>query len=1334
MKLSRAFEPLYKSSILNYESTLSRDEIYQDPSYLFIHTNNENVEQDLAYLTAWKHQKGFEVATHSVNSGTSFVTIKAYIQDAYNNWENPPEYICLVGDAEGSYNIATDFNSYGGGDQGYVRLDGTDILADAIIGRLSFQYESELQTIIYKILNYEKIPFMTQTDWYEKAVLVGDPSHSGTSTIDTNQHVKEMMLQYNSNYTFSEYYSGSYASGMSSSLNSGVSYLNYRGYMGMSGFDNNSIYNLNNGFMLPYAVFPTCATGSFTNGTSRSEQFIRVGSPGSPKGAVAAYGTATTSTHTCFNNIVDAGTYYGIFTDKIFTPGGSLNRGKVALYMNYPQNPGGAVNSFSYWNNLMGDPGMELWTGIPQNLVVTYEDDLALGTNNLLVTVTDESNIPLENAWVTALMGDDDIFVSGYTNEDGSIMLEINAEVEGSADLTVTKHDYIPHLGSFDVGEVDRFVNVLEYSIDDDNTGDSSGNDDGIVNPGETIELILSLKNFGTMIANGVEAVISTEDNFITITDNLETYGNIAAGTSVSCSEDYDFSVDPSVVGGMEILLVVEIEDDMGNQWIDYVTIPVEGANLYVSDFNYPNGLLVPGSTGQLELTIDNPGTVGADNIYGVLSTDNNWITIEDDQAFFGNVAAGGQATCTSDRFEITAAAMIIPGTQLTLEMQLYNADGYDSIVYFMITVGEAELTDPLGPDAYGYYCYDDGDIDYYNVPVYNWEEINSIGTNLNLNDSGQTGDIEDISNLPITFRFYGEEYNSLTVCSNGWIAPGNTDNTSFMNWQIPGPQGPSPMIAAFWDDLKTGDVYYYYNSALNYFVVEWDDMTNQHVPQEETFQIIIYDANFYPTATGDSEIKIQYKVFNNVDVGSYPSNHGQYCTVGIEDHTGTRGLEYTFNNSYPATAKQLNDETAILFTGPPIQFEQPYLVLGGITLNDENGNGLADFGEIVNINVMLNNLGESSATGVTAVITGSDPNTTITQNSAGYNNITGNASGTNITPFTIEIAEDCPDGHIAPFIIDVSSNEDNWQLHFTIELNAPVIEFNSIFVDDGANNILDPGETADIYVSFMNSGGSDATNVLTELSESDPYVTLNSTNHTFTILNAGNISTAMFNVTASATAPVGHLAVINWTMSGDTNFNADGTFDLVISQVPVLLDEDFSGAYPPNGWTLTGMNTGNWSQSTTNNAGGSSPESKLNWNPSFTGESRLVSPVMNTAGSTTLDFEFQHHLNDFAGSQYAIGVRTTSDGGSTWNTAWEISPTGNVGPELQQLSVSTPDVGSQNFQIAFVFDGYSYNINYWYIDNIHLEGGQGTALGFIDGEVTLEGGTGNVEDVILTA
>ncbi|MBT5420436.1 MAG: T9SS type A sorting domain-containing protein, partial [Candidatus Cloacimonetes bacterium] len=378
--------------------------------------------------------------------------------------------------------------------------------------------------------------------------------------------------------------------------------------------------------------------------------------------------------------------------------------------------------------------------------------------------------------------------------------------------------------------------------------------------------------------------------------------------------------------------------------------------------------------------------------------------------------------------------------------------------------------------------------------------------------------------------------------------------------------------------------------------------------------------------------------------------------------------------------------------------------------------------------------LGENPATNVSAEISSTDQYITITQNASAYNNVQGGGSATNQTYFEITVDEDCPDGHSANIEMNITSDEDTWVLYFALELNAPVIEFQSVFVDDGSNNILDPGETADIYVTFTNSGGSDATNVLTELSESDPYVTLNTTTHTFTVLSAGAVSTGMFNVTASGTAPIGHMANVDWVMNGDVNFDTSGSFDLVISQVPVLLEEDFTGAYPPDGWTLTGLNPGNWTQSTTSEAGGSSPESKLNWSPSFTGESRLVSPELNTAGSSTLDFEFRHYLNDFSGAEYVLSLRTTSDGGTTWNTAWEINPNGNVGPELIQLEISTPDVGAQDFQIAFVFDGNSFNINYWYIDNIHLEGGQGTALGFIEGDVTLDGGTGDVEDVIITA
>ncbi|MEA2096218.1 MAG: choice-of-anchor J domain-containing protein, partial [Candidatus Cloacimonadota bacterium] len=986
----------------------------------------------------------------------------------------------------------------------------------------------------------------------------------------------------------------------------------------------------------------------------------------------------------------------------------------------------------------IGDPGVELWTGIPQDLVANYETEISPGTNYLEVTITDNNEVPLEGAWVTTLMGDDEIFVTGYTDENGYVALEINANTIGAANLTVTKHNYIPHLGGFDVGEVDRFVNVFDVIIDDDNTGTSIGNNDGMINPGEAIELNVSLKNFGSQTANSVTAIISTDNDFVTITDDSEDFGSIAPGSSVYCSDDFDISIAEDVLGGTEIRLDIVIEDNIGNIWNDIIFLIVEGANLDAEDYTIEdaNGYLDPGETVEMNVTLQNNGLVAADAVYGELISPDNRVTVSDADGYFGTIAGeGGQGSNTSDTFEVIAGSQLIVGTQIMMELHLYNADGYDSTVHFLLGIGEVSITDPVGPDAYGYFCYDDGDIDYLSVPTYNWVEINSIGTNLNLYDPGDTGDIETF-NLPITFRMYGEEYDTATVCSNGWIAPGGSTQASFMNSPIPGPQGPSPMIAPFWDDLKTasGAAYWYYDSSLHTVIIEWDHFQNDEDSYEETFQVILYDANYYPTTTGDSEIKFQYKVINNTSAGSYPSQHGQYSTVGIEDHTGTVGLEYTFNNSYPEAAKHLQNEMALLITGPSIPLAEPFLVLGGVTIIDENGNGQADYGEDVSLDILLNNLGENPATNVSATISSADVYITINQAVSAYSNIQGGGSASSQTDFEITVAENCPDGHLVNIEMNITSNEDTWVLYFTLELNAPVVEFHSIFVDDGENNILDPGETADIYVSFSNSGGADATNVLTELSESDPYITLNTTTHTFALLNAGSVSTAMFNVTASASAPIGHLAAITWEMNGDINFNVSGSFDLVISQVPVLLEEDFSGTYPPNGWTLTGLNPGNWSQSFTNNAGGSSPESELTWSPSFVGESRLVSPVLNTSGSATLDFEFQHYLNDYNGQDYVLSVRTTSNGGSTWNTAWEIDPNGNVGPELIDLSVSTPDVGSQNFQIAFVFDGNSYNINYWYFDNIHLEGGQGTAMGFVEGNVALDGGTGNVENVVITA
>ena len=266
--------------------------------------------------------------------------------------------------------------------------------------------------------------------------------------------------------------------------------------------------------------------------------------------------------------------------------------------------------------------------------------------------------------------------------------------------------------------------------------------------------------------------------------------------------------------------------------------------------------------------------------------------------------------------------------------VNIETGSGYTSNSVLEIQIGTPTVYDPVGPDAHGYYIYDSGDINYVLSPSYNWVEVDSRyggeGTYLSsLSDNGNNSDDVETINLPFMFTMYGLEYNQVSICSNGWISMGDTDMESFRNYQVPGVGGPSPMIAVFWDDLKLtngGRVYTWYDNENHKFYIQWSRVRTYQNNSTENFQVILCDPDFYLTPTGDGEILIQYENFNNTSYGEYSWSqvHGDYCTVGIEDHTMTVGLQYTFNNTYHPAAMALGDETALLITtrGSDIRLE----------------------------------------------------------------------------------------------------------------------------------------------------------------------------------------------------------------------------------------------------------------------------------------------------------------------------------------------------------------------------------------------------------------------------
>jgi hypothetical protein len=403
----------------------------------------------------------------------------------------------------------------------------------------------------------------------------------------------------------------------------------------------------------------------------------------------------------------------------------------------------------------------------------------------------------------------------------------------------------------------------------------------------------------------------------------------------------------------------------------------------------------------------------------------------------------------------------------------------------------------------------------------------------------------------------------------------------------------------------------------------------------------------------------------------------------------------------------------------PIIPQSGPYVVYNNHSINDATGNnnGLMDYNESILLTLSVENVGILVANNVIVTLSSLDLYVTITDNTEVYGDIQAGEIVSVDDGFAFDVDSQIPNGHYVLFDVSATDGTDVWESSFSIQAQAPVLEFFEFLVDDTASGngdyLWDPGETVDIFVTLANSGSSDAFNVFGELTTSDPYVTLNTTGaQPYGDLTYGSTGEFAFNATSATNTPEAHLALFNIDFTADYGITGSGSFN---TQIGGYLIEEYFDTFLPAGWTTTGGS--NWGGNNSNYAGGTAPEARFYWSPSTTAVQRLISMPINTSGSSTLALEFKHMVDNWSGG-YSLRVETTSDG-TNWNIVWEINPNGNVGPELLQMDVTTPDVGSSTFQLAFVFDGNSYNINYWYVDDVILGGGQSAQTGTVSGTVT---------------
>ena len=188
---------------------------------------------------------------------------------------------------------------------------------------------------------------------------------------------------------------------------------------------------------------------------------------------------------------------------------------------------------------------------------------------------------------------------------------------------------------------------------------------------------------------------------------------------------------------------------------------------------------------------------------------------------------------------------------------------------------GRAPARGSGGPDAFGYTWVDSDDPA---GPTYSWREISGSGTAVVLTDD----DHIEVA-LPFTFPFYAELELLVSIGSNGYLTFGS-DGDDYSNDPIPDSWTPNNIVAPFWDDLDPesgGAIYYYHDAVAEEFIVQYDAVYDYYGDGPYTFEVVL---------KSDGSILFLYD-----DITGAPAS----ATVGIEDASGTTGLEVVFNSAY---------------------------------------------------------------------------------------------------------------------------------------------------------------------------------------------------------------------------------------------------------------------------------------------------------------------------------------------------------------------------------------------------------------------------------------------------
>lgn len=603
----------------------------------------------------------------------------------------PPRGLIALDDpdiASDMYYSNLDGNWNADGDNYWGEPGEWDLYSEVGIGRICVDNAEEIENFLHKLIWYQNYPVV---DDIEKALMVGEQLNSSTwggtykdeiaygssangyttAGIPGNIEVSRLyeMLQ---NWFKEDIFDHFNETGLNLLNHLGHSDVTYN--MKMYNSDLTTTNYTNNGVTRGYVIGYSqgCYNGSFDNrgvgggygGDCFAEQFTNLQTGEVASIANSRYGWYNPGGTNSSSQYYDRQFYDAIFGENI-TRIGDANAQSKEDDVSYIQN-----DEYWCWTayelNLFGDPSMDIWTAAPTDIEADVPVTIPIGSSSVDI----QTNAPYARI---AIVKNDDLIGRVIADENGDATVEFPMVLDPAPlDVSITAHNYNRYEGQILVIANQPYLIFSTFSIHD-----IGGNEDGCVDYGENIYLSLTIKNVGDQPAYNTTVAISIENEYVTLIDDSQSYGIIAAGESKTITDAFNFEVATNIPDQTHLLFDITMTaddiwyDDM--QMIACAPHLTSGAIFYNdSTGGNSSGSIDPGEVITVVVPALNNGHSHGFGATATVSSQSEYVTIDNTFIDIGDFPAD---TLVELAFEIEVDDYAPIGAYIDLTLELTCGD-----------------------------------------------------------------------------------------------------------------------------------------------------------------------------------------------------------------------------------------------------------------------------------------------------------------------------------------------------------------------------------------------------------------------------------------------------------------------------------------------------------------------------------------------------------------------------------------------------------------------------------------------------------------------------------